>query len=131
MKDLVVDCAHPASLARFWAEVLDGYDVQPYTDEDLADLRAQGIDDPEGDPVVFIVGPPGAPRWCFQQVPEPRVAKNRMHADLWSDDRDAEVARLLALGASLLEHQPPPGDDLVALADPEGNEVCLVRRRPR
>jgi hypothetical protein len=103
----------------------------PYTSEDLAALRAAGIDDPEDDPVVFIVGPPGQPRWCFQQVPELRVAKNRMHADLWSDDRDAEVERLVALGASLLEDQPPPGDDLIALADPEGNELCLVRRRPR
>jgi hypothetical protein len=129
LEDLVIDCAHPASLARFWAEVLDGYAVAPYDDAELERLRAMGIDDPEDDPVVFIVGPPGTPRWCFQRVPEPRVAKNRMHADLWSDDRDAEVERLLALGATVLEHQPPPGDDLLALADPEGNELCLVRRR--
>ena len=126
MKDVVVDCAHPASLARFWAELLDGYAVLPYDDEELARLRAMGIDDPEDDPGVIIDGP--GPRICFQKVPEAKVVKNRMHLDLWSEDRDAEVVRLLALGATLLEHQPPPDDDLIALADPEGNEVCLVRR---
>ena len=126
MKDVVIDCAHPASLARFWAELLDGYAVAPYGEEDMAQLRAMGIDDPEDDPVVFIQG--DGPRYCFQLVPEGKVAKNRVHLDLWSEDRDAEVAKLLALGATLLEHQPPPDDDLIALADPEGNELCLVRR---
>jgi hypothetical protein len=126
LKDVVIDCAHPASLARFWAELLDGYAVAPYGDEDMAQLRAMGIDDPEDDPGVIVEGP--GPRFYFQQVPEGKVAKNRMHLDLWSDDRDAEVARLVALGATLLEHQPPPDDDLIALADPEGNELCLVRR---
>ena len=126
MKDVVIDCAHPASLARFWAEVLDGYAVAPYDEAELERLQSMGIDDPEDDPGVIVEGP--GPRFYFQRVPEGKVAKNRMHVDLWSDDRDAEVARLLSLGASLLEHQPPPGDDLIALADPEGNELCLVRR---
>jgi hypothetical protein len=126
MKDVVIDCAHPASLARFWVEVLDGYAVAPYDDAELARLRAMGIESPEDDPGVIVEGP--GPRLYFQKVPEAKVAKNRMHLDLWSEDRDAEVARLLALGATLLEHQPPPDDDLIALADPEGNELCLVRR---
>ena len=126
MKDVVIDCVHPASLARFWVELLDGYAVLPYDDEELARLRSIGIDDPEDDPGVIIDGP--GPRICFQRVPEAKTVKNRVHLDLWSEDRDAEVARLLALGATLLEHQPPPDDHLIALADPEGNEVCLVRR---
>ena len=127
MKDVVIDCAHPASLARFWVELLDGYAVAPYDDAELARLRAMGIHDPEDDPGVIVEGP--GPRFCFQRVPEGKVAKNRMHLDLWSDDRDAEVARLLELGATLLAHQPDD-DDLLALADPEGNELCL-QRRPR
>ena len=127
MKDVVIDCAHPASLARFWAELIDGYAVAPYGEEDLAQLQAMGIDDPEDDPGVIVEGP--GPRYYFQRVPEGKVAKNRMHLDLWSDDRDAEVTRLLSLGATLLEHQPDD-DDLIALADPEGNELCL-QRRPR
>jgi hypothetical protein len=126
LKDLVFDAARPAALARFWVEVLDGYAVAPYDDEEIARLKAMGIDDIEDDPNVIIEG--GGPRIGFQKVPEGKTAKNRMHLDLWSDGRDAEVARLLALGATLLADQPPGDDDLIAMADPEGNEFCLVRR---
>src|ERR1700754_1840808 len=93
--DVVVDCRHPASLARFWAAVLDGYAVAPYDAEELERLRRHGIDDPEDDPTVLVEGPDGAPRLWFQRVPEPKVTKNRVHLDLRSDDGpDAEVARL-------------------------------------
>jgi hypothetical protein len=54
LKDVVFDCRHPASFARFWATALDGYDVAPYDDEELARLRAIGVDDPEGDPSVLV-----------------------------------------------------------------------------
>ena len=50
IKDVVIDCRHPASLARFWAAVLDGYDVAPYNEAELARLRDLGIDDVEADP---------------------------------------------------------------------------------
>ena len=54
-KDVVFDCRHPASLARFWATVLDGYDVAPYDDEELARLRAMA--DPEGNEFCVFPAP--------------------------------------------------------------------------
>src|ERR671926_393824 len=102
IQDVVIDSRHPASLARFWAAVLDGYAVAPYDDDELARLRAKGIVDPEDDPAVLVQAAPGVrPRFFFQLVPEPKVVKNRIHLDLHADDLPAEVARLVGLGASV------------------------------
>jgi hypothetical protein len=123
LADIVIDCAHPASLARFWAQVLDGYAVAPYDEEELARLRESGVDDPEDDPAVLIEGPPGSPRlWCTR-VPEPRTVKNRVHLDLRAADHAAELARLTALGASVFADH----EGLTVLTDPEGNEFCLLK----
>lgn len=124
LSDVVIDCGHPASLARFWAAALDGYSVALYDDEELARLRWIGIDDPEDDPTVLVESAAG-PRLWFQRVPEPKVAKNRLHLDLRAEDPDAEAQRLLALGARLAPEQP--NDTLIALHDPEGNEFCILR----
>ncbi|MGY6501968.1 MAG: VOC family protein [Acidimicrobiales bacterium] len=125
LHDIVIDCRHPASLARFWAAVLEEYAVAPYDDAELARLRSAGIDDPQDDPTVLVEGPPGAPRlWC-QSVPEPKVTKNRMHLDLAVDDVGTEIERLLDLGAAVIaDHRSEGG--LVTLSDPEGNEFCLT-----
>ncbi|GAA1659350.1 VOC family protein [Nonomuraea maheshkhaliensis] len=120
LHDVVVDCRHPASLARFWAEALDGYAVAPYDEAELERLRSEGVDDPEDDPTVLVEG--GSPRLWFQRVPERKIVKNRLHLDLRADDVDAELDRLIGLGAVLLETH----DDWVVLADPEGNEFCLA-----
>jgi hypothetical protein len=127
LQDIVFDCRHAASLARFWAGVLDGYEVAPYDDAEIERLRSLGIDDVEDDPTVLVDGPVGAPRYWFQRVPEAKVVKNRVHVDLTADDVDAEVARLVALGATVV--LPDGGRDggIVVLADPEGNEFCLLR----
>jgi hypothetical protein len=120
--DVVVDCEHPASLARFWAAVLDGYDVAPYDEAELARLRSNGIDDPEDDPSVLVEAAPGVrPRFFFQLVPEPKTVKNRLHLDLQADDRAAEVRRLVGLGATVTATY----DRWTLLADPEGNEFCV------
>ncbi|MFJ3406016.1 VOC family protein [Promicromonospora sp. NPDC090134] len=119
--DVVFDCRHPASLARYWAVVLDGYAVAPYDDEELARLRTLGVHDPEDDPSVLVEGPAGAPRLFFNRVPEPKTVKNRVHLDVRAPDRDAEVARLVAAGASEVGRH----EDWVVLADPEGNEFCV------
>jgi predicted enzyme related to lactoylglutathione lyase len=78
--------------------------------------------------VEYAVVPPGesTPRLYFTTVPEPRTAKNRIHLDLIppGDDSQAELARLLGLGASVADGQPP-GVSWLILADPEGNEFCL------
>jgi hypothetical protein len=126
LKDIVFDCDHPASLARFWAAALDGYEVAPYDDEEIARLQSLGYKGPEDDPGVIVEGPPGAPRVYCQLVPEGKTAKNRCHLDLWSDDLEAEAARFESLGATRLVHQMDHSD-IVSLADPAGNEFCLIR----
>lgn len=126
LHDVVFDCRHPASIARFWAAVLDGYQVAPYDEAELARLRAAGIFDPEDEPSVLVEGPGGQPRIFFQRVAEPKTAKNRVHLDLRCDRVEDELARLAGLGASLVSEY----DDHLLLTDPEGNEFCLFRRDP-
>jgi catechol-2,3-dioxygenase len=109
--DIVVDCADPSRLARFWSEVL-GYRV---SDED-----ATG---------VAISGSAVMPAVLFIRVPEGRVAKNRIHFDVCATDRDheEELARLLALGARRSGIEA--GGRWTVLEDPEGNEFCLMHKR--
>jgi len=123
LRDVVVDCAHPASLARFWAAALDGYEIAPYTEEELERLRSNGID-PEDDPTVLLErADGGVPRIFFQLVPEGKTAKNRMHLDLSVPLVEAEVVRLVRLGAKVAADR----GHLVSMLDPEGNEFCLLR----
>ncbi len=126
LRDVIFDCRHPASLARFWAAVLDEYQVAPYDHDELERLRSMGILDPEDDPTVLVERTSGAsPRLWFQRVPEVKLVKNRVHIDLEADDVEAELERLLELGATLAPEQA--NDGLVVLLDPEGNEFCLLR----
>jgi predicted enzyme related to lactoylglutathione lyase len=62
----------------------------------------------------------------LQQVPQPRVGKNRVHVDFHADDREVEVRRLVGLGATVLDEQEVPGLRWTVLADPEGNEFCVA-----
>ena len=135
--DIVVDCARPASLARFWAEVLDDYAVAPYDEAELARLRSKGINDPEDDPTVLVESLPGIrPRLFFQRVPEGKTAKNRVHLDVdaapgvpFGDERRHAVRRradeVIALGATKLGEGDELGSFWIVLQDPEGNEFCL------
>lgn len=122
LRDIVVDSAHPASLARFWAAALDGYAVAPYDETELARLRALGIDDPEDDPTVLLDPADGGPRLWIQRVPEPKHVKNRLHLDLSTPDLPTELNRLTALGATVAARY----DDHAVLLDPEGNEFCVT-----
>lgn len=124
LKDVVFDCRHPASLARFWAAALDGYRVAPYDEAELTRLRGQGIFDPEDDPGVMVEAPGGLPRICFQLVTELKAVKNRLHLDLRCDSVPSELERLATLGASLVSEHA----DHLVLRDPEGNEFCLFGR---
>ena len=122
IQDIVFDCRHPASIARFWAATLDGYNVAPYDEAELERLRSNGIDDPEDDPTVLVEAAPGIrPRLFFQLVPEPKTAKNRVHLDLRCADLAAEIDRLVNLGARVVARY----DSHVWLADPEDNEFCI------
>jgi Glyoxalase-like domain len=128
LKAVCFDCAQPAPLARWWAKTL-GYHVRPYTEDDLAQLRAEGIDDPEGDPYVAVDPPDGeGPVFWFNRVPEPKTAKNRVHIDVYVDNVDG-IDRLVARGATSLR-EPDEDRRWWVLADPEGNEFCaFVRER--
>ena len=125
IKDVVIDCVRPASVARFWAAALDGYALAPYDDAEIARLAAIGIDDVEDDPTVLVVGPDGAPRFYFRRVDDPTHGKNRVHLDLRADDQDAEAVRLVALGAQVFDDRRASGDRWIVMTDPEGNEFCL------
>jgi hypothetical protein len=128
LADIVFDCARPAALARFWAAALDGYEIAPYDDTEIARLKAMGIDDTEDDPGVLVLPPsPDKPRLFFQRVPEGKSAKNRVHLDLRPADRRAEVGRLVGLGATVrAEVQHATGGRWTTMADPEGNEFCVL-----
>lgn len=124
LHDVVVDCRHPASLARFWAAVLDGFEVAPYDEAELARLRSNGIHDPEDDPTVLVEAPGMTPRFSFQFVPEAKTVKNRLHLDLRCDSLTEEADRLQRLGATVTARH----EGHLVLADPEGNEFCLSAR---
>lgn len=123
LADIVFDCANPASLARFWAQVLDDHAVAPYDEAELERLAALGITSTEDDPTVLVESTTGGPRLWFQRVPEVKTTKNRVHLDVRAPDRAAEVERLQAIGASVVDRRPA---SLTVLADPEGNEFCVV-----
>ena len=118
LKEIVFDCSRAAPLARFWAEVIEGYAVRAYDDEEIARLAALGLT-PETDPVVMVDGP--GPTLCFHEIERGRV-QGRIHLDIKVADRPAERARLVDLGARVLRE----ADGYTVMADPEGNHFCLV-----
>ena len=67
----------------------------------------------------------GVRHLLFFKVPEPKVAKSRVHVDLATKDRDAEIERLVALGAREQYRHTERGVSWVTMADPEGNEFCI------
>jgi predicted enzyme related to lactoylglutathione lyase len=105
---LVIDSESPAELAEFWRQVLD-YKVMLSSPEEVALAR---------DEQSF-------PGLIFVPVPEDKQVKNRLHIDLNPDDQNAEVERLLSLGAT--RANVGQGDvRWVVMADPEGNEFCVL-----
>jgi predicted enzyme related to lactoylglutathione lyase len=116
-EQLVVDASDPQGLAAWWREALGWVVVNDASGED--------------DEYEIRPAPDRLPGLLFIRVGEPKTVKNRLHLDFRPDDRDAEVARLLALGATRVD--VGQGDDVswVVLADPEGNEFCVLSsRRP-
>lgn len=107
-EQIVVDAADPARLARWWAEALGYVIVNEQPDE-----------------VEIRRSPNELPGLLFLQVNEPKKGKNRLHIDLRPDDQESEVERMLDKGAR-------PADigqrdvSWVVLADPEGNEFCVL-----
>ncbi|GAA3827185.1 VOC family protein [Streptomyces phyllanthi] len=107
---IVVDAHDLPALAGFWCRVLD-WRVLCEADEGI----------------VIGAHEHAAPGLCFVPVSERKTVKNRLHIDLAPDDQAAEVDRVLALGARRVD--VGQGDDAtwVVLADPEGNEFCVLR----
>lgn len=143
------DAHDPRTLSGFWAEVL-GYVMPGPPGVELADgddpwdawdefLEKVGVPEADRNAKSAVEDPAGeGPRLFFQQVPEDKVAKNRVHLDvrvapdLEGDERmaalESECERLVALGATRLRRQdaePPMEVGHIVMADPEGNEFCL------
>jgi hypothetical protein len=110
-ENVVVDAVDPARLARWWAEAL-GYHIT-YERPEEVEIRRD---------------PDQLPGLIFVPVPETKSGKNRLHIDLRPDDQDAEVERLVDMGA---RHVDVGQADVawVVLADPEGNEFCVLKAR--
>jgi len=121
LRDIVIDCSHPASLARFWAAALDGYAVAPYDSDEIERLRSLGITDLEDDPSVLVIGP--GPRLFLQRVPEGKAVKNRVHLDLTARSVEEEIATLVSIGANVIGRY----ESHVLLTDPQGSEFCLMQ----
>ncbi len=118
IRDIVIHCTNPPALARFWASVLDGSEIRPYDQKEIARLAERGFT-PETDPVVAVDGP--GPTLWLQQVPESRVTRNRVHLDLVGGDRSEEDERLRGLGATVRDEH----ETFTVMQDPEGNEFCV------
>lgn len=113
VQNVAIDCADAYELAQFWSEVT-GCPLHP--------------EDERGDPEIDVMLPEG-PLLHFNEVPEPKTAKNRVHLCLRPEtSREDEIERLLSLGAAFVaDHREPDGAGFAVLADPEGNELCVVR----
>lgn len=116
-----VDCGDAYELSRWWKQLLGYVDIE---------------DDPNepGDTECAIRDPDTGHEILFIQVPEAKSVKNRVHFDLRprSDERDTEIERVLGLGARLVEDHRGihgHGTGWMVLADPEGNEFCILRSR--
>lgn len=109
---IVVDARDLPALARFWTQAL-GWEVLSERPNEIV------IGTDENAPVGI----------CFMPVTEPKAIKNRLHLDLTSssEDREQEIERLLALGARRVDVGQTGTESWTVLADPEGNEFCVVR----
>jgi predicted enzyme related to lactoylglutathione lyase len=107
-----VDARDPKALGSWWADAL-GWKIFFEDDNE----------------VVITTEDERFPGLIFLAVPEGKTVKNRLHLDFVPDDRDAEVARLLAMGATRADVGQTKDETWVVLADPEGNEFCVLSAR--
>ncbi|MEU4804710.1 VOC family protein [Actinosynnema sp. NPDC023587] len=116
--ELVLDCREPEVLARFWCAVLDFVVLGREDDGSVEIGSREGFGGPQ--PTIF-----------FSRQDEPGKGKSRLHIDVNATDRDqdAELERLLELGARPADVGQTGEEQWHVLADPEGNEFCLLRAR--
>jgi predicted enzyme related to lactoylglutathione lyase len=115
VQSVAIDAQDPHALAAFWADVLGWR--QTY-----ADAEEVVIEPPEGSPEDGV-----SPDLTFGKVPEAKSGKNRLHLDLRPEDQAAEVERIEALGAKQTFVGQSDEVSWVVMADPEGNEFCVLR----
>jgi predicted enzyme related to lactoylglutathione lyase len=106
---VTIDCANPGKLAEFWTAAMD----------------TTVANDMGGEFVILAPTRTGGVSLALQKVPEPRSGKNRVHIDFGTQDRAADVAKLVELGATVVDEHTMPGFAWTVLADPEGNEFCV------
>ena len=118
MSELVLECRDAEVLARFWSEVLDFVVLDREDDGSVEIGPRQGFGGPQ--PTILLT-----------PTDEPKTGKSRLHIDVNATDRDqdAELERLLELGARPADVGQTGEEPWHVLADPEGNEFCLLRRR--
>ena len=114
IQSVVIDAHDPIALVRFWSAAL-GWRITAEDPEESV------LEPPEGSPAVDV-----SPDLTFGRVPEAKAIKNRLHLDLRPDDQDAHVQRLLDLGATPADVGQDGSESWVVLADPEGNEFCVL-----
>jgi catechol 2,3-dioxygenase-like lactoylglutathione lyase family enzyme len=112
---LCIDTRDPDGLASFWQAAL-GWRRTFEQDDEIA------LEPPEGSPEDGV-----SPDLLFLRVPEEKAGKNRLHLDLRPEDQAAEVARLERLGARRVDVGQGPDVSWVVMADPDGNEFCVLR----
>ena len=112
---ICIDCEDTRALAAFWVAVLQWRQTYESDDEVV-------LEPPVGSPEDGV-----SPALLFLRVPESKATKNRLHIDLRPDDQAAEVARIEALGARRVDIGQVGDESWVVLADPEGNEFCVLR----
>ena len=113
-----IDCLDPFVVAAFWQEALGWRRTHEEHDEIV-------LEPPAGSPQDGV-----APDLLFLRVPDPTPGKNRVHLDLRPQDQDAEVARLVSLGAKRVSIGQGDEVSWVVMGDPEGNEFCVLRALP-
>jgi catechol 2,3-dioxygenase-like lactoylglutathione lyase family enzyme len=118
ISELVLKCHDPEVLARFWCEVLDFVELDREENGDIEIGPREGFGGPQ--PTIIL-----------SRDDEPRNGKLRLHIDVNATDRDqdAELERLLAAGAVFADVGQTGEESWHVLADPEGNEFCLLRTR--
>lgn len=109
LKNITFDADDPTRLANFWSEA---------TGQKVADANPHfAMLSPNEHGVTML----------FLKVPEGKAAKNRMHLDFHTADREAEIARLVHLGATRHDTRHEYGTEWTVMTDPEGNELCVAQ----
>jgi hypothetical protein len=119
------DCADALTVGRFWSGAL-GRPLDPKASSDYAAIGFAGRRDEVG---WAPVERDSDPTWMFVKTLGPKIAKNRMHLDVMTPDPEAEVARLVGLGATRVSDVEEYGYSWTVMADPEGNEFCVAKAR--